>query len=592
MPTLHSFIRWSTPEQSLKTSEQRQIARLRDWATREGWDFSEKYRAPGISGYRGKHRRIGGLKDFLADLRRGDIPQGDALGVENFDRLDREPTIDALDLFREIIRSGAGIVANGILFTEQKLREQSGLWHVVIAEMNRAHEESLRKGSAVSGANDINRRNAASKSRALHGRNCPRWLMPIRVEPRDPIDWYDGPGDQGTAYHIIPERRLVLHRIIRLALDGFGVRKIAAILNADGVATWEWRTRKRPENPQWHGNYIAKTLRNRALIGWVQPEKSDEKGNFHPEGDPLEGHYPRIISDGEFDRLQAALTRRRTFSGGRNAGKLPNLVSGLCVCSICKGRVRYKEQPTTKNGKTYVKEYLVCVNAKEGGCPNREGFPYRVLEATLIDYPRLSIAIAAMIEQQPTDQGARIAVMEDELAQVQRRRTRLMANFIDADDEDPLVHNMVAELRAEEKGLDARLVELRREQSLRQHDADEYFLTLFYEAKGRLGDPDPEVANAARRVLYDQYHQRIARVWLDANRRLRILLNPTAEGQFEIGLFSARYSRSIRGERTMRMIRENATESVPLDQTELERIERVERFQRPFENYYPEKSGV
>jgi DNA invertase Pin-like site-specific DNA recombinase len=543
MPVLHSFLRWSTPEQSLGTSETRQVERLRDWAIQEGYDYSGSYRSPGIGAYRGKQRRIGGLKDFLDDLKARNIPQGDVLGVENFDRLSREPTIDALDLFREIIRSGVGLVVNRVLFTESILRKQSGLWHVVIAEFNRANEESNRKGSAVSAANDVNRRAAAEKKRALHGRNCPRWLLPIRTGPKDPPDWYDGPGDQGTAYHIILERLEVLYRIIRLALEGFGIRKIAAILNADDnkVPTWEWRTKNRPETDVWQSSYIGKILNSEALVGRIQPYKTDEKGDLQPQGDPIEGHYPRIITDAEFDRLQAALARRRVYSGGRNTGRLPNLVSGLCFCSVCKGRVRYKLQPTRKNGKTFVKEYLVCVNAKEGGCTNREGFPYRVLEATLIDYPR---------------------------------------------------HKMVADLRAEERRLEAALTEARREQSLRQHDADDDFLMLFYEAKMRLNDPDPEVAAAARRVLYDQYHQRIERIWLDPGRRLRILLNPTAAGQFEIGLFSARYSRSIRGERTLRIIRENATESMPLDELELERIERIERFQRPFENYSPETSGV
>ena len=63
------------------------------------------------------------------------------------------------------------------------------------------------------------------------------WIR-IKTAAHDPVEWYDGPGNNGTAYKKIENPVDVLHRIGRMALDGFGIRKIAAILNRDGVPDW------------------------------------------------------------------------------------------------------------------------------------------------------------------------------------------------------------------------------------------------------------------------------------------------------------------------------------------------------------------
>jgi hypothetical protein len=143
--TLHSFLRFSTPEQGLGESERRQVAKGRRYAAENDWYFSDTYRARGIGAYRGKQRRIGGLKLFLDRVCAGLITKTDGLWVENFDRLSREPTIDSLDLFRAIIRTGITLVVRGQPYTEEILRRKNGLWHEIVAEFNRANEESEYK---------------------------------------------------------------------------------------------------------------------------------------------------------------------------------------------------------------------------------------------------------------------------------------------------------------------------------------------------------------------------------------------------------------------------------------------------------------
>ena len=52
---LHSYLRFSTPEQALGHSERRQVDRLGEWTLARGAVFDENYRDPGVSGFHVGH---------------------------------------------------------------------------------------------------------------------------------------------------------------------------------------------------------------------------------------------------------------------------------------------------------------------------------------------------------------------------------------------------------------------------------------------------------------------------------------------------------------------------------------------------------
>ncbi len=174
MPTLHSFLRFSTPEQALGDSERRQIEDMRRWAAANGYDFSDSYRAPGISGFRGKQRKI--LQKFFDDVQSGRFPKGDALGVENFDRLSREPPLDSFDLFRQIVKSGVPLVVRGYVYTEETLRREPWRFHEILGELNRGHSESVNKSERGIETNAKKRRDAREHKKPFGGKRCPGWL--------------------------------------------------------------------------------------------------------------------------------------------------------------------------------------------------------------------------------------------------------------------------------------------------------------------------------------------------------------------------------------------------------------------------------
>jgi hypothetical protein len=62
---------------------------------------------------------------------------------------------------------------------EDILRGYKWRWHEIIAEFNRANEDSERKGEGVSAGNAINPSKPPGTS-ALCMAGCPPWLLPIK----------------------------------------------------------------------------------------------------------------------------------------------------------------------------------------------------------------------------------------------------------------------------------------------------------------------------------------------------------------------------------------------------------------------------
>ena len=74
-----SYLRFSTPEQALGNSTERQLKAARDYCARNGLDLDESMdlHDEGKSGYKGDNLKKGAdLFDFLALVKAGKIPAG------------------------------------------------------------------------------------------------------------------------------------------------------------------------------------------------------------------------------------------------------------------------------------------------------------------------------------------------------------------------------------------------------------------------------------------------------------------------------------------------------------------------------------
>src|SRR5262245_27895429 len=100
-PVVISYIRFSDQPQQQGDTLRRQTAGTERWCERNGFrlDTSLTVRDLGVSAFRGKHRSDkAALGQFLEAVRRGKVPRGSFLVIENLDRLSREEERPALRL--------------------------------------------------------------------------------------------------------------------------------------------------------------------------------------------------------------------------------------------------------------------------------------------------------------------------------------------------------------------------------------------------------------------------------------------------------------------------------------------------------------
>ena len=224
-PRLYSYIRFSTPEQSLGDSERRQIDGAARFAAERGMKLDEtlKLTDRGLSGYHGAHRKKGALGKFLAVAEEGHIPPGSILLVENVDRLGRE---GAGNLLKHIcFKLWERDISIATLTPEEVYPpgcDGDPKFLVLMLFAQRAYDESQRKSERIRAARIQAREKARSEGRLLTSR-IPAWL--------------DEEHARKTGERVpIPEAVETINRIFQLRVEGLSAQRIARLLNEG--STW------------------------------------------------------------------------------------------------------------------------------------------------------------------------------------------------------------------------------------------------------------------------------------------------------------------------------------------------------------------
>lgn len=350
---VYSYIRFSSDEQSKGDSTRRQI----EWRDRylqqnPTYQLDDKltlHEAKAQSAFKGEHRKRGALGKFLEAVQQGNIQPGSILLVENVDRLTRLEPFDALEMLC------FGLIKHGIAIQTQIARYDreamnNGQIHGLIAEINRAYQESKYKSERVTAARDTAFK-AARETGKIVTAQCPAWLEKY-----------------GDKFRPIPEAATTIALIFNLKLDGLSQRKIEARLNAE--APWTPPPKKNADREAglpgggWRISYIKKILANRAAIGEYQPyrlHKVEHNGETvavrEPDGAPITGYYPPVLTPEVFHAVQRQLAANKG-KGGRTGAKR-NIFTHLIKCAYCGGVMRH-----TDKGRDW--QYLVCDNAARG----------------------------------------------------------------------------------------------------------------------------------------------------------------------------------------------------------------------------------
>jgi DNA invertase Pin-like site-specific DNA recombinase len=310
--TAYSYIRFSHPDQAKGDSLRRQTEAAADWCKRNKvkLDTSLTLCDEGASAFTGEHRTNPdrhALAAFLELIHQKGVPRGSFLLIENLDRLSREEEVPACNLLTSILMAGVRVVQ--LSPYEMILTEKSNGMELMraVMELSRGHGESAVKSERVGAAWAEKRRRARAgepqKATKRMGEGC-------KVLTRRLPAWVELRGGDPA---LIPERAVLVKKMFALAAAGYGYIAIIRKLAEEG---------DEPFGKRWTQSFVRAVLNDRRALGEFQP---CGKGR-EPEGGPIKGYFPAVVSENDFWAAQAARDDRPVR---RRVGRHIDLFAGL-----------------------------------------------------------------------------------------------------------------------------------------------------------------------------------------------------------------------------------------------------------------------
>ena len=449
----YSYVRFSTLEQKLGDSLRRQLDKSKKYCREHNLIFDTKLHLydEGVSAFEGRNTTEGELAEFLRLARIGDIPANSLLLVENLDRLSRQAPRLALRTLESIIDCGIEVITltDGRIHNAETLDDFTSLLTSLVI-MFRAHDESKRKAQMLADTWEEKRRSGKPL-----GRICPGWLRLEKKHKNDP-----------GKYVPIPERVLLVKRIFKMTLSGYGKRTIAGQFNKEEIQPWGVGDKR---GVGWHDSYIQKILHNDAVIGIYHPHRVKNKKRTDLKT-PIMDYYPAIISELEYRRVQA-LAKRAT--PGR-VEKVGNLFTGVCFDGYNpEFTMRYVDKGTKKRGNGKWR-YLVSDALRLKPSANAAKIRYADFEHEFLNHPEIDHCnLHEIYKDDPQVVHAAIELLQAEINEKNKAISLLNAAIERGDPPDALLTRM-REVETERKKLFVKLQEWRDKQA-ESESVDELF---------------------------------------------------------------------------------------------------------------------
>src|SRR5581483_1995109 len=251
----------------------------------------------------------------------------------------------------------------------------------------RGHGESKRKSDML-GAAWKDKKRRARESGTPYGKMCPAWL-----------ELADG------TYRAIADRAAAVRKIFEWCAAGVGTFGILERLAAEQVPPFG-------RSGKWERSYVRKLLNSEAVRGIYQPRNGSRWPGRTPDGEPIDGYYPRVVSDRLWYAARAATEGRRRRSGRPSADGASNPFSGLLVDALDGSKLH----AMSTHGAKY--RYLVSSAAvmKRAGAEWR-AFPLAPFVAAVLG--QLRELRSAELFADPG--GAKLAELTGRLADVEKR---------------------------------------------------------------------------------------------------------------------------------------------------------------------------
>lgn len=323
----------------------------------------------GRSGYHGVHRTHGRLGKLIEAAKAGNFDAGTVIVIEAWDRLGRLRPDKQTELVSELLRTGVsiGVCRLDDVFAEDDFGTHK--WTTLAVFIQLAFQESKQKAERV-GASWARRREKAREGIGLLGARLPAWVEIVNGEHR-----------------LIPDRTAAVQRIFKLAADGMGHTKIVRTLEKEKVPAFgekvvrENRVRSQFAG-RWTKPYVALLLRDRRVIGEMQPMKNDK-----PDGATLLNYYPPAITESQFVFARAAQEERLNYDvlgrkNGPRQGKYVNVFKSMLT------HARDGLGFLLHNKGSSANPLLILITAASNGGNGGKGFtfPYPIFEESVLKY--------------------------------------------------------------------------------------------------------------------------------------------------------------------------------------------------------------
>jgi len=301
LPIAYSYVRFSSSGQKEGDSVERQVQLGREWAERNGYQYSsESFEDLGVSAFTGANLEEGGnLKRFINAVESGEIAQGSVLLIERFDRFSRQKRREAQRLLEDIIVAGVDVVTthNGKRYTKDMLDNELGAILEIILGFQAAHEYSKTLSERVGRAWQTN------KAKVIEGEWKRTTMIPSWLKL---VDKDGNPADHKTGeFTIIEEKAEIVQELYRRYADGEATNAIARDLRERGVPTLSGRGK-------WSGPLIYMLVRERSPYGTLLIGEGSKKTGTRKIVDEIKDYYPRVVDEDTQRRVKLRVERGKT----------------------------------------------------------------------------------------------------------------------------------------------------------------------------------------------------------------------------------------------------------------------------------------
>lgn len=350
-PSVVTYGRYSTTQQSDGQSEDRQDETNEAYAAKHGMVIAEKFWDRGLSGFSGAAEEKGDLGRMLAKIEAGTISRGSVVLTESLDRLSRQGVMKASNTLTGILIKGIDVVTTS---DGKRYTEDSGVDIFAASGMQIGnHASSAEKSRRMAKTWD--------DRRGTYATNLPRWID----KQRDfVVTEIAGRPDSKRTKVVITGATVNAAKaapVIRLCDDVqvVGMTTLAKTFNAEGLLT--------PTGKPWTVSAMVQIIRSRSLIGEQVVCKVVNKRRV-PTGEVIKNAYPAIVDEGTWYKANAAITARQrggAVNGRHSVHGFTNIFGRLAVCATCGGSMVIGSKARAKSS-TF--RYLKCANMVNGLC--------------------------------------------------------------------------------------------------------------------------------------------------------------------------------------------------------------------------------